>query len=112
MPDVAPRAIELAQVPVMALVGSQRHYLGPGLTWDRGVRAVGCGAADALGGLGAAARPRIRARARRHWRSATRRPVSERGMWDALDEGADPTENHRSARRSGGDAGSRSAARR
>ncbi len=40
MPDVAPRAIELAQVPVTALVASQRHYLGAGLTAGAAVVAL------------------------------------------------------------------------
>ena len=35
-----PRAIELAQVPVMALVASERHYLGAGVTLAAAVLAL------------------------------------------------------------------------
>jgi uncharacterized membrane protein (TIGR02234 family) len=93
MPDVAPRAIELAQVPVTALVSSQRHYLGAGLT-------VGAAAVALLASVllmrsaGAAGRTAAKYAAPAARRSVARTgdPVSERGMWDAIDEGCDPTE--------------------
>ena len=54
--DVAVRAADLAQVPVTALIGTQRHYWGAVLTLvAAGVRAGGRGAAGAGGGEGGSA---------------------------------------------------------
>ncbi|TGD90531.1 TIGR02234 family membrane protein [Mycolicibacterium sp. CH28] len=96
MPDVAPRAAELAQVPVMTLVASERHYTGAGLT----VAAAVCALVAAVllmrsAASGRQATAKYAAPAAR--RSAARgedadTAMSERGMWDALDEGRDPTE--------------------
>lgn len=90
MPDVAPRAAALAGVPIITLVGSERYVTGAVLT----VAAAVCtllaaallmrGAASAHGVAKyagpAAGRPE---------QSAT--TSSGRGMWDALDDGRDPT---------------------
>jgi uncharacterized membrane protein (TIGR02234 family) len=94
MPDVAPRAAELAQVPVMSLVGSQRHYLGAGLT--SGAAVVALLAAVLLMRSAGSARhtaAKYAAPAARRTAARTGDAVSERGMWDAIDEGRDPTEN-------------------
>jgi uncharacterized membrane protein (TIGR02234 family) len=95
-PDVGPRAAELAQLPVTSLVASDRHYVGAGLT----VAAALCVLVAAVllmrsAASGRAATAKYAAPAAR--RSAVHSEdvdpaISERGMWDALDEGVDPTE--------------------
>lgn len=95
MPDVSVRGAELAQVPVISLVGSERHLGGAAITLAAAVCAL------------VAAVLLLRAASGRHPTAkyatpAVRRTtarvgdddgdVSERGMWDALDEGRDPTE--------------------
>ena len=99
MPDVAPRAIELAQVPVMSLVASQRYYLGAGLTLAAAVIAL-LAAVLLLRSATAAVHAAAKYAAPAARRSAARTgdAVSERGMWDALDEGRDPTENETEGR--------------
>ncbi len=92
--DVAVRGAELAHVPLMALVGSKRHYPGPVTTL---VAAVGILLAAALlmraaASAGAASTKYLAPAARR---SAVRRgddAPSERTMWDEIDEGRDPTD--------------------
>jgi uncharacterized membrane protein (TIGR02234 family) len=89
--DVAVRAAHLAEVPVADLLGTQRHYGGAVLTL---VAAVGTL-------VGASLLMRVAARARpdaaRYARRATPQAdeagaaMSERSIWDALDEGRDPT---------------------
>jgi uncharacterized membrane protein (TIGR02234 family) len=94
--DVGVRAAELAQVPVAALVGVQRHHWGAALC----VAAALCtlvGAVLLLRGArrgGVAGSSKYVAPAAR--RAAARAEddtaeLSERMMWDALDEGRDPT---------------------
>ncbi len=94
--DIAVRAARLAEVPVADLLGTQRHYGGAVLTL--------VAAALSLFGsvllMRSATGPRSDAA-----RYARRRPVepqesdklgagmSERMIWDALDEGADPTQD-------------------
>jgi uncharacterized membrane protein (TIGR02234 family) len=96
MPDVAPRAAELAQVPVMTLVASERHYTGAGLTVAAAVCALVAAVLlmrSAASGRQATAKyaaPAARRSAARDEDADT--AMSERGMWDALDEGRDPTE--------------------
>ena len=94
MPDVAPRAIELAQVPVTALVASQRHYLGAGLTAAAAILAL-LAAVLLMRSAGSAQHTAAKyaAPAARRTAARTGDAVSERGMWDAIDEGRDPTEN-------------------
>jgi uncharacterized membrane protein (TIGR02234 family) len=94
MPDVAPRAIELAQVPVTALVASQRHYLGAGLTAAAAILAL-LAAVLLMRSAGSARHTAAKyaAPAKRRTAARTGDAVSERGMWDAIDEGRDPTEN-------------------
>jgi uncharacterized membrane protein (TIGR02234 family) len=96
IPDVAPRGADVARVPVLELVGSQRHYPGPLITLAAAVctlvGAVLLMRAAALdGGTGTryltpAARRSMASRDQR-----TYAPMSERMIWDALDEGRDPT---------------------
>jgi uncharacterized membrane protein (TIGR02234 family) len=95
IPDVAVRAAELARVPLVELVGSKRYYPGPVITLVAAVctligavllmRAATSDRGTATKYLAPAAR-----------RSSARRddgPMSERMIWDELDEGRDPTES-------------------
>ena len=89
LPDVAPRGAELAGVAVVTLVDSDRYLTGAVVTLVAAVGALvaavlmlrSAGRADAAtkyAGAGAAAgRPSEQ--------------LSERSLWDALDEGRDPT---------------------
>jgi uncharacterized membrane protein (TIGR02234 family) len=93
IPDVALRAAGLARVPVLELVGSQRHYPGPVITLASAV----CTLAGAVVLMRAAAS--ARGTATKYVTPAARRSLarrddgvtSERMIWDALDEGEDPT---------------------
>lgn len=93
--DVAPRAATLADLPVASLVGSARHYWGAGITLAAAVTTL---LAAVLLMRAAAREPR---RTQKYTSPAQRRAtaveggssatMSERMMWDALDEGDDPT---------------------
>ncbi len=89
MPDVGPRGATLAGVPVMYLVGSQRHPAGAALTLLAAVAAL-VAAVLLIRSAASSARGRY-----------ARVPVAQPGdgggdtqriLWDALDEGRDPTE--------------------
>ena len=94
--DVAVRAAELAQVPVASLVGSQRYYWGAVIT----LMAAMCALVGAV--LLMRSAPRARSGAPKYLAPAARREaaqrdeaasaMSERMIWDALDEGRDPTQ--------------------
>jgi uncharacterized membrane protein (TIGR02234 family) len=89
--DVAVRAAHLADVPVADLVGTERHYGGAVITL---VAAMGT-LVGAVLLIRAAARARPDA-ARYGRRTAPQgdepgAAMSERTIWDALDEGRDPT---------------------
>jgi uncharacterized membrane protein (TIGR02234 family) len=97
--DAGPRGAELAQIPVTALEGTQRHHLGAVLTLVAAVSAL-AGAvllvrsAVKAGPKGTGADGKYLAPAAK--REAVRQEdaedgMSERMMWDALDEGLDPT---------------------
>jgi uncharacterized membrane protein (TIGR02234 family) len=94
-PDVAVRAADLAQVPVAALVGTQRYHWGAALTL---VAAV-CTLAGAVllirsATMGTSAASKYAAPAARREEAARAdggAAMSERMIWDALDEGRDPT---------------------
>ncbi|MCW2686588.1 MAG: rane protein [Mycobacterium sp.] len=94
--DIAVRGADLAQVPITALVGSGRHYWGAGLTLAAAMCALVSAFAlmrCASAGRGATAKyvaPAARRAAAQRDESAT--AMSERMIWDALDEGTDPTE--------------------
>lgn len=94
--DVAVRAAELAVVPLAQLTGTSRSYGGAVLTLIAAV----CALAGAVL-LMRAANGAARGVAGRYATPAARRdavknddsgePISERMLWDALDEGQDPT---------------------
>jgi uncharacterized membrane protein (TIGR02234 family) len=90
--DVAGRAVHLAGVPAADLVGTQRHYGGAILTL---VAAVGT-LVGAVLLLRSVAKPRPEVDRYERRRSAQSpqddADASERVMWDALDEGRDPTD--------------------
>jgi len=94
-PDVAVRAADLAHVPVLWLVGSQRHYPGPVITLATAV----CTLVGAVLLMRAATSARVAdtkyvtPAARRSWAQRDENIISERMIWDALDEGEDPTQD-------------------
>jgi uncharacterized membrane protein (TIGR02234 family) len=95
IPDVAVRGADLAQIPVASLVGSQRYYGGAVVTLLASVCAL-VGAVllmrsrpIAAAGAGKYAAPAARRAAAQ--RDETADAMSERTIWDALDEGRDPT---------------------
>ena len=89
--DVAVRAARLAEGPIAELLGTERHFAGASLAL----------AAALLSLLGAVLLMRSAAKGRAETARYRRGPavaadqpsdaMSERMMWDALDEGADPT---------------------
>lgn len=95
-PDIGARGAELAGVSVITLVGSDRHYGGAIVTLVSGAVAL-LAAVLLMRSAGSGGRS-----GSRYTTPAARRAaapdadagtgVSERGMWDALDEGRDPTE--------------------
>lgn len=94
--DVAVRAADLAQVPVADLVATERYHWGAGLS----VAAAVCTLAGAVlllraAGAGGGRRSDTKYVAPAARRAAARSErdddMSERMMWDALDEGRDPT---------------------
>ncbi|HNM85246.1 MAG TPA: TIGR02234 family membrane protein [Mycobacterium sp.] len=110
LPDVSARAADLAAVPAMFLVGSERRYAGAALTLAAAVAALLAAAllmraaararagTDSSDGSEKYRRPAARRSAARSER-ATGTPddaaapgvSSERRMWEALDDGHDPT---------------------
>ncbi|OBI84263.1 TIGR02234 family membrane protein [Mycobacterium sp. E740] len=89
--DVAVRASHIAEAPVADIVGTQRHYAGAVVTLVTAILALGCSV------LLMRAAGRERSGAARYTRRAVPSPdetagqMSEREIWDALDEGSDPT---------------------
>lgn len=108
LPDVAVRGAELAHISVMSLVGSERRYWGAGIT----VVAAACTLIAAVLLMRSASDSgSARSSAMKYVAPATRRSIarrrqakgamlegpetpgmSERMIWDALDEGRDPTD--------------------
>lgn len=108
LPDVAVRGAELAHVSMMSLVGSERRYWGAGVT----AAAAACTLIAVVLLMRSAFDPAsARSSARKYATPATRRSIaqreeadgamleepetpgmSERMIWDALDEGRDPTD--------------------
>ncbi|MGF2951860.1 TIGR02234 family membrane protein [Mycobacterium sp. THU-M116] len=107
VPDVAVRGADLAHIPTMALVGSQRQYGGAAVAVGAAVCTL---IASALLMRSAVGSGSIRSSATKYAAPATRRSLarsegaegatsegpdtpemSERMIWDALDEGRDPT---------------------
>lgn len=88
MPDVGPRGAALAGVEVVNLVSSERHLTGAVITL--------IAAAAVLVAAVLLMRSAVTAQVAKYTAPGTRRPegseeLSARGMWDALDEGEDPT---------------------
>ncbi len=111
IPDVALRGAELAHVSVMTLVGSERHHWGAGVAVGASVCTL---IAAALLMRSASDSRSARESARKYAAPAARRSnalregadgamldgsatteMSERMIWDALDEGRDPTDRAR-----------------
>ncbi|OBF74848.1 hypothetical protein A5750_12005 [Mycobacterium sp. 852002-51613_SCH5001154] len=108
LPDVAVRGADLGHVALMSLVGSERRYWGAGIA----VAAAACTLVAAVLLLRSAADSKsARLSAEKYAAPATRRSnalregtdgamlekpetpeMSERMIWDALDEGRDPTD--------------------
>nr|WP_318546474.1 TIGR02234 family membrane protein [Mycobacterium lepraemurium] len=108
LPDVAVRGTELAHLSVMSLGGSERRYLGAGIT----VASAALTLIAAVLLMRSASDPKsARSSAMKYGTPATRRSItrrnaadgamleqpetpemSERMIWDALDEGRDPTD--------------------
>jgi uncharacterized membrane protein (TIGR02234 family) len=90
--DVAVRAAHLAEVPVTNLVGTQRHYGGATITLVAAIAAL-VGAVLLMRSV-ANPRPAVdRYERRRSARPPEDGPaMSERAIWEALDEGQDPTD--------------------
>lgn len=111
VPDVAVRGAELAHISVMSLVGSDRRYFGAGVA----VAAAACTLIAAVLLMRSASDSKsARLSAIKYAAPATRRSnaqhkdadgamleepetpeMSERMIWDALDEGRDPTDRPR-----------------
>ncbi len=111
LPDIAVRGADLAHVTVMSLVGSERRYTGAGIA----VAAAACTLIAAVLLLRSAGDSKsARLSAEKYAAPATRRSnalrddddgamlekpetpeMSERMIWDALDEGRDPTDRPR-----------------
>jgi uncharacterized membrane protein (TIGR02234 family) len=94
MPDVAVRGADIAHVPVLTLVGSQRHYPGPAITLATAICTLVAAvllmrtAASAQGTVTKYLTPAARRALPQH----DEKTMSERMIWDALDEGRDPTD--------------------
>jgi uncharacterized membrane protein (TIGR02234 family) len=104
VPEVAARGAELAHVPLMFLVGSERRYFGAGVA----VAAAVCTLIAAVLLMRSARENATKYAAPATRRSNARREngsremlegqqpeMSERMIWDALDEGHDPTDRAR-----------------
>lgn len=94
--DVAVRGADLAHVPVLTLVGSERHYAGAAITLAAAVCTL-TGAALLMRATAAGPTTTTKYAAPAERRSVARRDdidaaMSERMLWDALDEGRDPTD--------------------
>jgi uncharacterized membrane protein (TIGR02234 family) len=91
--DVAVRAVHLAEVPAADLAGTQRHYGGAILTLVAAIGAL----VGAVLLMRSVAKPRPEVDRYERRRSAQSpeddADTSERVIWDALDEGSDPTQD-------------------
>jgi len=95
VPDVAVRGADLAHVPVLTLVGSQRHYPGPVVTLVIAICTL-VGAVllmRAAASTGGTVTKYLTPAARRSMPQRDETIMSERMIWDALDEGEDPTQD-------------------
>jgi uncharacterized membrane protein (TIGR02234 family) len=111
LPDVALRGADLAHVSVVSLVGAERHYWGAGVAVGAAVCTLVAAvlllrSASRSGSARAAATKYVAPGARRSIargddadqvtpETAATPDMSERMIWDALDEGRDPTDRPR-----------------
>ena len=107
--DVSVRAADMAQIAVMFLVGTQRHYWGAGVTLAAAVLTlVGAVLLMRSAAHGAATPATTKYAAPGARREAAQEEaadgMSERMIWDAIDEGRDPTqvEGHDPTQNDGG----------
>jgi uncharacterized membrane protein (TIGR02234 family) len=94
--DVGVRGAWLAQVPVASLVGSERYYAGAAVTLAAAVCTL-AGAVLLMRGASKRSAKNVKYAAPAQRRGAAVRAdsggtMSERMMWDAIDEGHDPTQ--------------------
>ncbi|ORA80440.1 TIGR02234 family membrane protein [Mycobacterium malmoense] len=102
IPDVAVRGADLAHVSLASLVGTERHHWGAGAAVAAAVctlaaavllmRSASVLGSDRSGATKYAAPATRRSNARREDADGVTPEVSERMIWDALDEGRDPTD--------------------
>ena len=92
MRDVAPRGAELAGVPVLNLVASQRHLAGAAVTLAAAVGALVAAALMMRAAATEARRVSKYAGPADPGEGDAGVAMSERAMWDALDGGLDPTD--------------------
>ena len=95
--DISVRAADMAHVPVMFLVGTNRHHVGAGLA----LAAAVCTLAGAVLLMRAAGKESAKQAAGKYAAPGSRGTgaeqgedadgMSERMLWDAIDEGHDPT---------------------
>jgi uncharacterized membrane protein (TIGR02234 family) len=108
IPDVAVRGADLAHISVVTLVGSERHYLGAGIAVSAAVCTLiaavllmrsAMSAREGAKKYAAPAARRSNARREDADGAMLEEPgtpeMSERMIWDALDEGRDPTDRPR-----------------
>jgi len=95
IPDVAPRAANLVDARVLSLVGSSRQYWGAVVTLGAALAALAAAVLlMRVAVKGSTQADKYAAPTRRRAvavRGESRGTMSERMMWDALDEGDDPT---------------------
>lgn len=95
--DVTLRAADLARISLLTLVGSQRYHAGAGIALTAAVGAL-AGAVLLMRSATSSGTSKYAAPAvRRSLAQDESGAVSERMIWDALDEGRDPTETGRDA---------------
>jgi uncharacterized membrane protein (TIGR02234 family) len=90
--DVGVRASHLAEAPVADLVGTQRHYAGAVVTVAAAVVTLVCAALLLRSASKETSRAARYARRTAVPADRTDDAMSERQLWDALDEGRDPTD--------------------
>lgn len=88
--DVAVRASHIAEAPVADLVGTQRHYIGAVVAVVAAVLALAC-AVLLMRSASSERSGAVRYARRVEQPEESDEEMSERAIWDALDEGSDPT---------------------
>lgn len=90
--DWAVRAADLAHVSLLTLVGSQRYHAGAAITLGAAVCTLAGGVLLMRSAARGTTTKYVAPAARRSQASQEDGAMSERMIWDALDEGQDPTE--------------------